>query len=219
MPSLVPFGAAWAFLIVSDDPTRRWNYISLLDHSEFLPFLPENHESVPKRFRTLVVPTCGRLRPMPPRTGDHLKTIHSNLPPRPTITTPWQRAAELAPPAQRLPSEEASGVSQESLRGLFDLFTEDQVLDEQIPVRAKAPQQMVPPQAPNPRIAAKARAMQRGDFKTTARSPERAGIVVTSQPEYPREAIQADERRVRPDDGLFGLFGAGRNTWDHERND
>jgi hypothetical protein len=157
---------------------------------------------------------------LPPRTGDHLKTIHSNLPARATITPPRQRAAELAPPAQRLPSEEASRVSRESLRGLFNLFTGDQVLDEQIPIRAKAPQQIVPPQAPSPRIGAKARAMQRGDFKPTARSPERAGVVVISRPEYSREVIQADEPRVRPVDGLFGLFGTvGRNTWDHERND
>lgn len=157
---------------------------------------------------------------LPPRTGDHLKTIHTNLPARATITPPRQRAAELAPPAQRLPSDEASAVPQESLRGLFNLFTGDQVFDEQIPIRAKAPQQIVPPQAPSPRIGAKARAMQRGDFKPTARSPERAGVVVISRPEYSREVIQADEPRVRPDDGLFGLFGTvGRNTWDHERND
>jgi hypothetical protein len=102
---------------------------------------------------------------------------------------------------------------------LFNLFTGDQVLGEQIPIRAKARQQIVPPQAPNPRIAAKARTMQRRDFQTTARSPKCAGIVVISQPEYSHEAIQADERRVRPGDGLFGLFGAGRNTWDQERND
>jgi hypothetical protein len=67
VPSLVPLGAARGhFLIVSDDPTRRRSFISLLDRWE-IPFVSKSEmhyrrvASRLKRFRSLVIPTCGRL--------------------------------------------------------------------------------------------------------------------------------------------------------------
>ena len=152
------------------------------------------------------------------RTVDRLKTIHSNLPARPTITPLRQRAAEVAPPAQRLASEEASGVSQDSLRGLFNLFTGDQVLTNRSGShRGTAANSSVTSAKPTDwRKGARDAAWQiqnHGALTRTRR--ERRDFAARIF----HEAIQADEPRVRPDDGLFGLFGAGRNTWDRERND